>query len=122
MDHTLLVMAALVLAAAAMLTDRVIAEIRKAGVEAIAVCFLHSYANPAHERRVGEKLKQTFPDAFVTLSVDILPEIREYERTSTSVVNAYVGPILSRYLTRLEKLDAASERRIMRDNGLELLS
>ncbi len=83
--------------------DRIIAEIKKAKVEAIAVCFLHSYANPDHERRVGEKLRQAFPDAFVTLSVDILPEIREYERTSTSVVNAYVGPPVKTYIGELAK-------------------
>lgn len=83
--------------------DRAIAEIREAGVEAIAVCFLHSYANPDHERRVGEKLRTAFPDAFVTLSVDILPEIREYERTSTSVVNAYVGPPVKAYIGELAK-------------------
>ncbi len=64
----------------------------------MAVCFLHSYANPAHERRAGEILRARLPDRFVTLSVDVLPEIREYERTSTTVINAYVAPPVSHYL------------------------
>jgi N-methylhydantoinase A len=75
--------------------------IRNAGVEAVAVCFLHSYMNPDHERRVGELLREALPDLFITLSVDILPEIREYERTSTTVINAYVGPPVARYIGRL---------------------
>ncbi|MSP49212.1 MAG: hydantoinase/oxoprolinase family protein [Alphaproteobacteria bacterium] len=83
--------------------DRAIAAIGKAKVEAIAVCFLHSYANPDHERRVGARLRAAFPEAFVTLSVDILPEIREYERTSTTVVNAYVGPSVKAYVGALAK-------------------
>ncbi len=83
--------------------DRVIAEIGRARVEAIAVCFLHSYANPDHERRVGARLRKAFPEAFVTLSIDILPEIREYERTSTTVVNAYVGPPVKAYVGALAK-------------------
>ena len=87
--------------------DRAIAEIGKADVQAIAVCFLHSYANADHERRAGEKLKEAFPNAFVTLSVDILPEIREYERTSTTVVNAYVGPPVKAYVGALAKRLAA---------------
>jgi len=75
--------------------------IREAAVEAVAVCFLHSYANPDHERRAGAILRALLPDLFVTLSVDVLPEIREYERTSTTVVNAYVGPPVSRYVRAL---------------------
>nr|WP_246340062.1 hydantoinase/oxoprolinase family protein [Ancylobacter tetraedralis] len=76
-------------------------QIEAAGIEAVAVCFLHSYANPDHERRAGELLRALLPDCFVTLSVDVLPEIREYERTSTTVINAYVAPPVSRYLTSL---------------------
>lgn len=67
-------------------------------VEAVAVCLLHGYANPDHEIRIGEILRARFPDLFITLSVDILPQIREYERTSTTVINAYVGPIVRQYL------------------------
>ena len=78
-------------------------KLRKEKVEAIAVCLLHSYANPAHERRIGEALRAAFPECFVTLSVDILPEIREYERTSTTVINSYVGPVVRSYVDALQQ-------------------
>ncbi|MEE8630305.1 MULTISPECIES: hydantoinase/oxoprolinase family protein [Methylobacterium] len=77
--------------------DRLAAE----GVQAVAVCLLHSYANPEHERRIGVLLRERLPDAFVSLSVDVLPEMREYERTSTTVINAYVGPAVRAYLESL---------------------
>lgn len=80
---------------------RVIAALKRSRIEAVAVCFLHSYANPAHERRVGDLLRQALPGVFVTLSVDILPEIREYERTSTTVINSYVGPPVATYIKAL---------------------
>ena len=79
-----------------------IAKLRAAKVEAVAVCLLHSYANPAHEIAVGKLLRQLLPDAFVTLSHEILREYREYERTSTTVLNCYVGPDVSRYLTAID--------------------
>jgi N-methylhydantoinase A len=78
--------------------------LKRAGVGSVAVCFLHSYANPEHEIRIGELLRKEFPDAFVTLSHQILREFREYERTSTTVLNAYVGPLVSQYLEQLEGL------------------
>ena len=88
--------------------EAVIARLRALEVQAIAVCFLHSYANPAHELAVGAALRAAFPDAFVTLSVEILPEMREYERTSTTVINALVGPPVKAYLGALiERLGAA---------------
>ena len=65
------------------------------GIEAVAVCFLHSYANPAHEAAAGDVLRRHFPDLFVTLSHELLREFREYERTSTTVLNAFVGPRVS---------------------------
>ncbi|MDQ0390944.1 hydantoinase/oxoprolinase family protein [Labrys monachus] len=77
--------------------------IAAAGIEAVAVCFLHSYANPAHERLAGDILRRRLPDCFITLSVDVLPEIREYERTSTTVINAYVAPPVGSYLRSLRK-------------------
>jgi N-methylhydantoinase A len=77
-------------------------KIAAAKAEAVAVCFLHSYKNPDHERRAGEILRAELPDCFITLSADILPQIREYERSSTSVVNAYVGPPVRRYLNGME--------------------
>ena len=75
----------------------------RSDVEAVAVSFLHAYANPAHERRVAEILRAALPDAFICISSDVLPEIREYERTSTTVVNAYVGPVMARYLSSLRE-------------------
>ncbi len=72
------------------------------GISAIAVCFLHSYANPAHEAAAGKILREMCPDLFVTLSHEILREFREYERTSTTVLNAYVGPRVAKYLKTLE--------------------
>jgi N-methylhydantoinase A len=73
------------------------------GVEAIAVSFLHSYRNPAHERRAGALLREAYPGLPLTLSSAVAPEIREYERTSTACANAYVQPRMQRYLTKLEK-------------------
>jgi N-methylhydantoinase A len=73
----------------------------EAGVDAVAVCYLHSYRNPRHERRTGRALARLLPRAYVSLSCDVLPQIKEYERTWTTVVNAYVGPALSRYLASL---------------------
>ena len=73
-------------------------RIGAAGIEAVAVCYLHSYANPAHERRTGEILREMLPDAFVSLSADVLPRKLEYERTSTTVINAYVGPPVKHYV------------------------
>ena len=72
------------------------------GIEAVAVGLLHSYANPAHERRVGEILAEALPELRITLSSEVCPEIREYERQSTACANAYVQPRMSGYLTRLE--------------------
>jgi len=86
----------------------VVASLRADGVEAVAVCLLHAYANPAHEQRIGAVLRAALPECFVTLSSEVLPEMREYERTSTTVVNAYVGPVVSRYLRSLQRrLDQA---------------
>ena len=90
-------------------------------VEAVAVCFLHSYANPAHEQHVGEILRQAAPGLFVTLSHEIVREYREYERTSTTVLNAFVGPRVQTYLRRLEDFLRAEkfggQISIMRSNG-----
>ncbi|MET0348936.1 MAG: hydantoinase/oxoprolinase family protein, partial [Rhizobacter sp.] len=72
------------------------------GVESVAVAFLHSYANPAHERRAGELLRQALPGVTVSLSCEVSPEMREYERFSTTAANAYVQPIVATYLGRLD--------------------
>src|SRR5271170_1147413 len=71
------------------------------GVEAIAVCLLHSYLNPLHEMRVKEIAARLAPGVSLCVSAEVLPVINEYERTSTTVINAYVRPIVERYLTRL---------------------
>ena len=72
-------------------------------VEAVAVGFLHSFTNPDHERRVGEAVARALPDVAVTLSSDVSPEMREYERFSTACANAYLQPLISRYLANLER-------------------
>ncbi|HEV7665252.1 MAG TPA: hydantoinase/oxoprolinase family protein, partial [Chloroflexota bacterium] len=69
---------------------RLVAELRDKGIEAIAICFVHSYANPAHEQLVGAIVGEVAPGVRVSLSSEVVPEIREYERTSTTVVNVYV--------------------------------
>ncbi|HVG76706.1 MAG TPA: hydantoinase/oxoprolinase family protein [Patescibacteria group bacterium] len=76
--------------------------IRRHRIDAIAVCLLFSFLNDAHERAIGRTLRAAFPDVPVFLSSEVLPEIREFERTSTTAVCAYVGPILASYLGRLE--------------------
>jgi N-methylhydantoinase A len=82
--------------------DTLAQHIAAQGVEAVAVALLHSYANPAHEHRVAASLRARLPSScFICCSADILSEIREYERTSTATVNAYVGPAVSRYLGTL---------------------
>ncbi len=88
---------------------------RVADAEAIAVVLLHSYADPTHEARIGAALEGV--GVPVSLSSTLLPEYREYERTSTTVVNAYVGPIMSAYLGRLHEESGATRVRIMGSNG-----
>jgi len=78
-----------------------------AGCRAIAVCLLHSYRHPAHERALGRLVSRLLPDAYVSLSVDVSPEFREYERLATTVINACLGPVVARYLRRLGEVLAA---------------
>lgn len=73
------------------------------GLPSVAICFLHSYANPAHERRAAELVRAHHPQASVSVSTELSREYREYERTSTAVLDAYIRPVLSDYLGRLEK-------------------
>ncbi len=80
-----------------------VAKLKEAGMESLAVCFLHSYANPQHERRAAEIARAAFNGGYVTASHDILPVWREFERFSTTVVSAYVGPVVERYLNALVK-------------------
>lgn len=91
--------------------DRALAALRRDEVEAVAVCYLHAYRDAAHEEVTGKAVARALPGVYVSLSSAVLPQIKEYERVSTTVVNAYVGPALSRYLTRLgERLRAAGYR------------
>lgn len=83
--------------------DAAIEVLRAAEVEAVAICFLHSWADPSHEHAAAARVRAALPRAYVTCSADVLPQIKEYERFSTAAVNAYVGPVVSRYLTRLER-------------------
>jgi N-methylhydantoinase A len=80
---------------------RAIEALRAAEVGAVAVCYLHAYRDPRHERLTRAALARALPRAYVSLSSEVLPQIKEYERVCTTVVNAYVGPILSEYLARL---------------------
>jgi N-methylhydantoinase A len=81
---------------------RELGELRSAGVEAIAVCFLWSFINPAHELAVEAILAETWPEAYVTLSHKVAPVIGEYERTATTVINSYLGPVIRDYASNLE--------------------
>ena len=75
---------------------------KELGVEAVAICFLHAYANPAHERRAADILRQAAPELFVSSSADVFPNMREFERWTTTTVNAYTQPMFDRYVARLE--------------------
>jgi N-methylhydantoinase A len=83
--------------------DRAIATLKRAGVASVAVCYFHSYRDARHERLTRAALARALPTVSVSLSSEVLPQIKEYERVCTTVVNAYVGPILSEYLRRLER-------------------
>jgi N-methylhydantoinase A len=83
--------------------DGLIAAIRAAELESVAVALLFSFLNDAHERRLGQRLRAALPDVAIYLSCEILPEIREFERTSTTAVCAYVGKLLAAYLDRLQR-------------------
>lgn len=90
---------------------RAVATLGRAKVEAIAVCYLHAWRDPRHERLTRAALGRALPGVYVTLSSDVLPQIKEYERVCTTVVNAYVGPILADYLARLgRRLNEAGYR------------
>ena len=96
---------------------RVAEALAGADVESVAVVFLFSYQAPAHEKRAAELLREALPDVPVTRSSALLPEYREYERTATTVVNAYVRPQVARYLTRLDEALAGRSVRVMQSNG-----
>ena len=83
--------------------DDALDALEQAAPEALAVCLLHAYANPAHERAIGERFRERFPGVPVSLSSEVVPEYREFERFSTTVLNAYLQPLMDRYLAGLEK-------------------
>ncbi|MBB3664446.1 N-methylhydantoinase A [Prauserella sediminis] len=96
-------------------------ELKDAGIESIAVCLLFSFVNDTHERRIAEIIAEEHPTCFVTLSCDVLPQIREFERVSTTVVNAYTSPLLKSYLQRLDEglrnAGFVGELVVMQSNG-----
>jgi len=96
-------------------------NLEKEGIEALAVCFLFSYLNPTHEQQALEQIRARFPRMYVSLSHQVLPQIKEFERLSTTVVNSYVGPVFGEYLGHLQdRLSSADETRevlIMQSNG-----
>src|SRR5437764_981118 len=110
---------AMPLAAASL--DAAIRRLETAGVNSVAICYLHSYRNPRHEIETGRLVARRLPRAYVSLSSEVLPQIKEYERVWTTVVNAYVGPALSRYLTslatRLRAQGYRNEILIMQSHG-----
>jgi 5-oxoprolinase (ATP-hydrolysing) len=89
-------------------------ELRDAGVEAVSVCLLHSYLNPEHERRIKDIVLDEFPDAYLSVSHEVLPLYREFERFSTVCLNAYVGPKVARYVSRFDEAlrDAGFQREV----------
>ena len=95
--------------------------LRAENVAGIALCFMHAYANAAHEQQAAEILRREFPNAYLSVSSELVPQIRFYDRTSTTVLNAYVGPLIQRYLTnlsvRLEELNFQGVLLIMQSNG-----
>ena len=91
------------------------------GAESLAVCFLFSYLNPLHEQQVGEIIRRRFPEMYFSLSHEVIPQIKEFDRLSTTVINSYVGPVFSRYLSHLgERFQAYPQLNdvlIMQSNG-----
>jgi N-methylhydantoinase A len=100
--------------------DPILADFKREGVEAIAICFLHSYVRPAHEALIAQAVRERFPEAFTCASHEVLAEFREYERVSTTALNAALGPVMSRYLIHLEKRAGAMglvAPKILQSNG-----
>ena len=101
-------------------TERIVTALQEAGVGAVAICLLHAYANDSHERALAEEISGRLPDVFVTRSSEITREYREFERSSTTAVNAYIGPAVSRYVGTLDACLAKrgiSDLAITKSNG-----
>lgn len=105
---------------------RVARNLRRIGLESVAICFLHSYANPQHEKIAAEIVRDEAPAAHVSISSELLPEFREYERMSTTVVNAVLQPVMSKYLVELEdglrKQGLHAPLFVLQSNGGAILS
>ncbi len=100
--------------------ERLVDQLGRAGAESIAICLLFAFSHPAHERRIAAALRQAFPEVHVSASHEVLPAFREYERFSTTVIDAYLSPLLGRYLTRLASTCAERglpEPEVMRSSG-----
>ncbi len=100
--------------------DRLAEQVRECGAEAVAVCLLFSYLDPSHERRIAECLRERLPDVHVSSSHEVLPRTREYERSSTTAIDAYLSPLLGRYLGRLTEAAADAglpEPLVMQSSG-----
>ena len=101
--------------------DEALEYLSNEGVEALAVCFLFSYLNPEHEQRVAEKIRAKFPGAYTSLSHQVIPQIKEFDRLSTTVINSYVGPVFGEYLQHLKGRFASFNQPrdilIMQSNG-----
>ncbi len=101
--------------------ENALTALEQVNPEAIAITLLHSYVNPENEQKVADAVRARFPDTYVSASVEVMPEIREYERTSTTVINAYIGPIVDNYLqsmrSRLDKERIEAPISIMQSNG-----
>jgi N-methylhydantoinase A len=101
--------------------ESVVGEMVAEGVQAIAICFLNSYINPVHEQAAKAIIQAAYPDVLLSVSCEVLPEIKEYERTSTTVVNAYILPAMRDYLTRLksdlERMGVKASLQVMASNG-----
>ena len=83
--------------------EQVAEELKRQKIDSIAVCFLHSFINPEHEERAAQALRKHLPDIYISLSSRVAPEIREYERFSTTIANAYIQPLMDSYLKRLQE-------------------
>ena len=96
-------------------------KLKKSKVEAVAVCFMFSFLNPDHERRVGQIINEEWPEIYLSLSHEVIPQYREYERFSTTALNAYVGPKVAKYVNNLDRAlkenDFRSEMHLMQSSG-----
>ncbi len=101
--------------------EAIVEQVKAKAVQSVAISLIHSYANPVHEQKIKSIVSSVFPEAYVTASVEVLPEFREYERTSTISINAYVMPKVNDYVAdldkRLKNLEIASDLYIMQSNG-----